>query len=64
MAGAGGLGQSLKRAAWSPPQLAQRDGQVEEEPGVALRLPLLGHVGFGHRWFEREWLREQSGHTG
>ena len=57
------LGQSLNRAGCSPPRLVQWDGEEQQQPGVALRLPPLGQVGFGHWWFEREWLREHSGHT-
>jgi len=58
------LRQSLNRAVCSPPQLVQWDWEQQQQPGVALRLPPLGQVGFGHWWFEREWLREYSGYTG
>jgi len=61
--GAGPLGQCLKSAVCSPPQLTQRDGEEEQQPGLGLRLQLLGQVGLGHEWFERVWSREQSGHT-
>jgi len=62
--GASQVGQSLQRAVCCLPQLTQPAGEEEQQPGVALRLPLLGQVGFGQRGFEWEWLREQSGHTG
>jgi len=52
--GAGRLGQSLKRAVWSPPQLTQHDGEEAQQQGVALRLPPVGQVGFGHLWLEQE----------
>jgi len=52
--GAGQLGPSFNRAVCSAPQLTQRDGEEEQQPGVALRLPPLEQVGFGHRWFEQE----------
>jgi len=49
---------------WDPPQLTHRGGAEEQHPGVALRLPLPGQVGFGHRCIARVWLREQMGQTG
>jgi len=60
----GRLSQSLCTAVWLPPQLTQRGGEEEQQPGVALRLPLPGQVGLGHRWEARVWLREQMGQTG
>ena len=47
-----------------PPQLVHRGGEEEQQPGVALRLPLPGQVGFGHRCMARVWLREEMGQTG
>lgn len=54
----------MKRAVCSPPQCMQPAGEVEQQLGIALRLPPLGEVGFRQRWCEREWLREQSRLTG
>ena len=62
--GTGRLSQSLCTAVWAPPQLVQRGGEEEQQPGVALKLPPPGQVGLGHRWDARAWLREQMGHTG
>ena len=62
--GVGRLSQSLCTAVWSPPQLTQRVGGEELQPGAALRLPPPGQVGLGHRWEARVWLREQMGQTG
>jgi len=56
--------QSLFVAVWGPPQLAHRGDEEEQQPGVALRLPLPGQVGLGHRCMARVWLREQMGQTG
>jgi len=56
--------QSLLVAVWGPPQLAHRGGEEEQQPGVALRLPLPGQVGLVHRCDARVWLREQMGQTG
>jgi len=39
--------QSLFVAVWDPPQLTRRGGVEAQQPGVALRLPLLGQVGLG-----------------
>jgi len=47
-----------------PPELAQRGGTEEQQPGGALRLPLLGQVGLGQRWAAQVWLREQMGPSG
>ena len=49
---------------WGPRQLVHRSGEEEQQPGVALRLPLPGQVGLGHRCMARVWLREQTGQTG
>ena len=42
----------------------QRGGEEEQQPGTALKLPLPGHVGLGHRWIALVWLREQMGQMG
>ena len=47
-----------------PSQLAQRGGEEEPQPAVALRLPPPGQVGLGHLCMARLWLREQMGQTG
>jgi len=49
---------------WAPPQLVHLGGEEEQQPGVALRLPLPGQVGLGHRCMALVWLREQIGQTG
>jgi len=49
---------------WDPPQLVHRGGEEEQQRGVALRLPLPGQVGLGHRCMARVSLREQMGQTG
>ena len=49
---------------WGPPQLVHRGGEEEQQPGVALKLPLPGQVGLGHRCMARVWLREQMGQMG
>ena len=64
--GDGRLSQSLLPvvAVWSAPQLMQRGGEEEQQPGTALELPPPGQVGLGHRCMARGWLREQMGQTG
>jgi len=62
--GDGRLSQSLLVAVWSAPQLTQRGGEEEQQPGTALELPPPGQVGLGHRCMARVWLREQMGQTG
>jgi len=62
--GAGRDSQSLWVAVWDPPQLTHRGGEEEQQPGVALRLPLPGQVGLGPLCDARVWLREQMGQTG
>ena len=49
---------------WAPPQLAQRSGEEEQQPGVALAWPFPGQVGLGHWCMARVWPREQMGQTG
>ena len=61
--GDGRLSQSLFVAVWSAPQLTQRGGEEEQQPGTALALPPPGQVGLGHRCMARVWLREQMGQT-
>jgi len=56
--------QSLVVAVWGPPQLTHRGGEEEQQPGVALRLPLPGQVGLGQSCMARVWLREQMGQAG
>jgi len=58
------LSQSLLVAVWSPPQLTQRGGEEEQQPGAALTLPPPGQVGLGQQCMSRVWLREQMGQTG
>jgi len=62
--GAGQLSQSLWVAVWSAPQLTQREGEEEQQPGTALELPPPGQVWLRHRSMARVWLREQMGQTG
>jgi len=53
---AGRQGRFSQTVVCSPRQLTRRDGQEEQQLGVALRWPLLGQLGFGERGLEREWL--------
>jgi len=62
--GEGRLSQSLNTAVWPSPQLTQRGGKEEQQPGVALRLPPPGQVGLGHRCAPLVWLREEIRQTG
>ena len=56
--GDGRLSQSLLMAVCSAPQLTQRGGEEEQQPGTALALPPPGQVGLGHWCIARVWLRE------
>jgi len=62
--GDGRLSQSLLVAVWSDPQLTQRGGEEEKQPGTPLALPPPGQVELGHRCMAQVWLREQMGQTG
>ena len=62
--GEGRLSQSLYPAVWPSPQLTQRGGEEEQQPGGALRLPPPGQVGLGQRCAALVWLREQMGQMG
>ena len=63
-AGVGRLSQALSVAVWPAPQLTQRGGEEEQQPGTTLELPFPGQVGLGQRCMARAWLREQMGQTG
>jgi len=62
--GAGPESQSLRVAVWAHLQLEHRGGEEDQKPGVALRLPLRGQVGFRHLCMEPVWFREQMGQVG
>ena len=64
LAGDGRDSQSQRVAVWGLPQLTDRGGEEEQQPGVALRLAPPGQVGFGQRCDARVWVREQMGQTG
>ena len=51
-------------AGWSSPQLAQSEGEAEQESATGRRLPPLGQVGLGQRCSVFLWWRAQMEQTG
>ena len=60
----GRAGHAGSVAGWSPPQLAQWEGEAEQQSETGRRLPSLGQVGLGHRCSIFLWCSAQIGQTG
>ena len=57
----GRAGHAGSVAGWSPPQLAQWEGEEEQQSETGRRLPSLGQVGLGQRCSVFLWCRAHMG---
>ena len=60
----GRAGHAGSVAGWSSPQLAQWEGEAEQQSATGRRLPSLGQVGLGYRCSVFLWCSAQMGQTG